>query len=154
MMATNCCADAKTALETKGCSELDQFISARTLFADFLDAALESGCSEAYVVLNRFLVSATYKNPPADCGAAWKAKGDNRQLQYDAIAVLNRDIRRDVFIDGDAIILEQEFWHEGNHMVGLGMRKCRRKGANAALAMQCAEGRRPVNPVPTVSTRP
>jgi len=134
-------ADAKTALETKGCSALDQFVSARTVFADFLDAALENGCSEAYVVLNRFLVSATYKNPPADCGAEWKTKGDNRQLQYDAIAVLNRDIGRDVFIDGSAVVLEQEFWHEGNHTVGLGNRKCRRKRADAAFAMQCAEGK-------------
>lgn len=134
-------ADAKTALETKGCSALDQFVSARTLFADFLDAASANGCSEAYVVLNRFLVSATYKNPPADCGAEWNTKGDNRRLQYDAIAVLNRDIGRDVFIDGDAIVLEQQFWHEGNHTVGLGNRKCRRKRADAAFAMQCAEGK-------------
>ncbi len=134
-------ADAKAALETKGCSELDQFISARTPFADFLDTASEDGCSQAYVTLNRFLVSATYKTPPADCGASWQTKADNRQLQYDAIAVLNRDIGRDVFIDGDAIVLEQEFWHEGNHTVGFGIRKCGRKRANAAFAMQCAEGK-------------
>jgi hypothetical protein len=133
-------ADAKTALETKDCTELDRFISARTAFADFLDTALGNGCSDFYVTLNRFLVSATYKNPPADCGTEWKTKADNRQLQYDAIAVLNRDIRRDVFIDGDAIVLKQEFWHEGNHTVGLEIRKCRRKGADAAFAMQCAQG--------------
>jgi hypothetical protein len=134
-------ADAETALKTKGCSKLDQFISARTLFADFLDAALENGCSSAYVTWSRFLVSATYKHPPADCGAEWKTKGDNRQLQYDAIAVLNRDIGRDVFIHGDTIVLKQEFWHEGKHTVGLGVQKCRRKGANAAFAMRCAEGK-------------
>ena len=29
----------------------------------------------------------------------------------------------------------------GNHTVGLGIRKCRRKGADAAFAMQCAEGK-------------
>ena len=130
-----------SALETKGCSELDQFISARTNFADFLDAALENGCSDFGVEVSRLLVSRTYMYPPADCGAAWKTKGDNRQLQYDAIAVLNSDIREDVVIDGDAIIAKQEFWHNGNHTVGLGIRKCRRKGPDAAFALQCAEGR-------------
>ena len=132
---------AMLALETKGCSELDQFISARTSFADFLDAALENGCSDFGVEVSRLLVSRTYMYPPADCGAAWKTKGDNRQLQYDAIAVLNSDIREDVVIDGDAIIAKQEFWHNGNHTVGLGIRKCRRKGPDAAFALQCAEGR-------------
>ncbi|MGH6825433.1 hypothetical protein [Methyloceanibacter sp.] len=134
--------EAKDALKTKGCSELDQFISARTLYADFLDTALAKGCSEFYVALNRILLSETYKNPPADCGAAWQAKGDNRQLQYDAIAVLNRDIGPGVF-DGDAIVLKQQFWHEDNHTVGLAIRKCRKKGANAAFAIQCAEGSEP-----------
>ncbi len=129
---------AKTALETKGCSELDQFISARTLYSDFLDAALKNGCP--HVALSRFLVSATYMNPPADCGAAWKTKGDNRQLQYGAIAVLNADIGEDVFIDGDAVV-KQGFSHEGNHTVGLWIRKCRRKGADAAFAVRCAEGK-------------
>ena len=110
---------AQSTLETKGCSELDQFISARTNFADFLDAALEDGCSSFVVELGRLMVSRTYMHPPADCGASWKTKGDNRQLQYDAIAVLNRDISEDAFIDGDAVILKQEFWHEGNHTIGL-----------------------------------
>ena len=132
---------AKTALETKGCSELDQFISARTLYADFLDGAADKGCEEAYVAIGRLLVSGTYKKPPADCGVAWKTKGDNRQLQYDAIAVLNGDIVEDVFIDGDAVIAKQEFWHQGNHTVGLSMFKCRSKSADAAFARQCAEGK-------------
>jgi hypothetical protein len=134
-------ADAKTALETKGCSALDPFVSALTLYADFLDSASGNGCSKEYVALSRILVSETYKKPPADCGAAWKTKGDNRRLQYDAIAALNSDIGRDVFIDGDAVVLKQEFSHEGNHTVGLGIRKCRRKSADAAFAMQCAEGK-------------
>ena len=124
-----------------GCSELDQFISARTNFADFLDAASENGCSDFGVEVSRLLVSRTYMYPPADCGAAWKTKGDNRQLQYDAIAVLNSDIREDVVIDGDAIIAKQEFWNNRNHTVGLGIRKCRRKGPDAAFALQCAEGK-------------
>ena len=96
-----------SALETKGRSELDQFISARTNFADFLDAALENACSTFGVEVSRLLVSKTYMYPPADCGTAWKTKGDNRQLQYDAIAVLNGDIREDVFIDGDAIMAKR-----------------------------------------------
>jgi hypothetical protein len=133
--------EAKTALATKGCTELDRFISARTLYADFLDGAAEKGCEEAYVAIGRLLVSGTYKKPPADCGVAWKTKGDNRQLQYDAIAVLNGDIVEDVFIDGDAIIAKQEFWHAGNHTVGLSMFRCRRQGADAAFARQCAEGK-------------
>ena len=58
------------------------------------------------MAVSRLLVSKTYMYPPADCGAAWKTKGDNRQLQYDAIAALNGDISEDVFIDGDAIIAE------------------------------------------------
>ena len=132
---------AKMALETKGCSELDQFISARTLFADFLDAAKGNGCSDSYVLLNRLLVSSTYTNSPADCGAAWKTKSDNRQLQYDAIAMLNRDIGEDAFIDGDAVVSKQEFWHDGNHTVGLGIQKCRRKGADAAFAVRCKQGK-------------
>ena len=132
-------ADAKTALETKGCSALDQFVSARTRFADFLDAGLSNGCSEAYVALNRVLVSATYENPPADCGAAWQKNGDNRQLQYDAIAALNRDIGAGVFIDGNSIVLQQAVLHEGNHKLGLATFNCRRRGADAAFAMQCAE---------------
>jgi hypothetical protein len=134
-------ADAKTALATKGCSALDPFVSALTLYADFLDSASGNGCSKEYVALSRILVSETYKKPPADCGDAWKTKGDNRRLQYDAIAALNGDIGRDVFIDGDAVVLKQEFWHEGNHTVALGIRKCRRKDADAAFALQCAEGK-------------
>ena len=102
-------ADAKAALTTKGCAALDQFVSARTLFADFLDAASGNGCSKEYVALSRILVSETYKKPPADCGAAWKTKGDNRRLQYDAITALNGDIGQDVFIDGDTVVLKQEF---------------------------------------------
>ena len=134
-------ADAKTALATKGCSALDPFVSALTLYADFLDSASGNGCSKEYVALSRILVSETYKKPPADCGDAWKTKGDNRRLQYDAIAALNGDIGQDVFIDGDTVVLKQEFWHEGNHTVALGIRKCRRKDADAAFAIQCAEGK-------------
>ncbi|HET9606558.1 MAG TPA: hypothetical protein VFO87_05870, partial [Nitrospira sp.] len=102
---------------------------------------LENACSTFGVEVSRLLVSKTYMYPPADCGTAWKTKGDNRQLQYDAIAVLNGDIREDVFIDGDAIMAKREFWHSGNHTVGLGIRKCRRKGADAAFAVRSAEGK-------------
>ena len=55
------------------------------------------------MALSRIMVSETYKKPRRTSGAAWKTKGDNRRLQYDAIAALNSDIRRDVFIDGDAV---------------------------------------------------
>ncbi len=48
--------------------------------------------------------------------------------------MLNSDIRADVFIDGNAVVLKQELWHE------LGMQKCKRKGADATFAIQCAEG--------------
>ena len=111
-------------------------ISARTNFADFLDAALENACSTFGVEVSRLLVSKTYMYPPADCGTAWKTKGDNRQLQYDAIAVLNGDIREDVFIDGDAIMAKREFWHSGNHTVGLGIGHAlghRRLAAHSAI---------------------
>jgi hypothetical protein len=135
--------DGKLAMQTKGCSEIDRFISARTHFADFLDTAVANGCSEDYVMLNRLLVLSTYKSPPGNCGTTWSKKGDNRQLQHDAIAVLNRDIGTGVFVDGDTVILKQTFSHEGKHTLGLAVFKCQRMGADAAFAMQCAEDSEP-----------
>ena len=132
---------AKDALAAKGCSESDGFLSARSQFADFLDDAPGRGCSDLYVRLNRLIVSMTYKKPPAECD--WQAKADNRQLQHDAIAAINRDLAGGVFLDGAAVVTKQEFWHEGNHTLGLALVSCSKEGADAAFAMRCAESSEP-----------